>query len=323
MAHAGTQGRATARASINVALVKYWGKRDPAANLPDVGSLSLTLDAPGTETTVTFDPDLPADVFDLDGVRRDDPRVVSLLDAVRAAAAGSDFAHVVSRNTVPTASGLASSASGAAALGLAAWHAAGLTAPLDDPRFLDLVRRGSGSAPRSLLGGLVELDRESGAVHQLLGPGAWDLRMVIASPTSAPKAVSSRDAMERCRSTSPYYAAWRDSHPADLAAARAAIAARDLEALGRVMERSTMKMHACMLAADPPIRYWRAGTLALLDAVEALRPAVGAWYTMDAGPHVKVLCEANDLAAVRAAVAPLATDVRICAPGSGATVEVA
>jgi diphosphomevalonate decarboxylase len=230
MAHLGAPGRATARAAINVALVKYWGKRDPVANLPDVGSISLTLDGPGSETTVAFDPALEADVF--------------------------------------------------------------------------------------------ELDRDTGEVRQLLAPDAWDLRLVIASPTTGPKAVSSREAMERCKRTSPYYAAWRDTHPADLDAAREAIAARDLQALGRVMERSTMKMHACMLAADPPIRYWRAETMALLDVVESQRPQVGGWYTMDAGPHVKVLCTAADVAAVRAAVEPLAREVRVCAPGRGATVEV-
>ncbi len=321
MAHSGTARRATARAAINVALVKYWGKRDRAANLPAVGSISLTLDAPGSETTVTFDAALTADVFELDGERRSDARVVQLLDAVRAVAGWKTRASVVSCNSVPTASGLASSASGAAALGLAAWHAAGLTAPLTDPRFLDLVRRGSGSAPRSLLGGLVELDRDSGAVRQLLEPGEWDLRMVIASPTTGPKAVNSRDAMERCRQTSPYYAAWCETHPADLAAAREAISGRDLGALGRVMERSTMKMHACMLAADPPVRYWRAETMALLDAVESQRPRIG-WYTMDAGPHVKVLCTSAEVAAVRAAVEPYAREVRVCAPGPGATVEV-
>ena len=312
---------AGARAAINVALIKYWGKRDPVANLPDVGSISLTLDAPGSETRVTFDDALTADVFILDGARVEDPRVGQLLDDVRAIATLRAGARVDSRNTVPTASGLASSASGTAALGLAAWAAAGLERPLEDPRFIDLVRRGSGSAPRSLLGGLVELDRETGGVRQLLPERGWpDLRMVIASPTTEPKAISSRAAMERSRQTSPYYAPWRDTHPADLAAARSAIAARDLDRLGPAMERSTFKMHACMLAADPPIRYWQASTLALLDAVTALRPAVSAWCTMDAGPHVKVLCLEPDVDAVRAATEPLAEQVRVCHPGPGAAV---
>lgn len=316
----------TVRAGINVALVKYWGKRDAARNLPDVGSLSLTLEGLGSTTTVAFEAGLAADRFELDGEVRDDGRVTRLLDGVREVAGLALRASVVSHNSVPTASGLASSASGAAALGLAAWRAAGLSDPVGaggdaiDRRFLELVRVGSGSAPRSLLGGLVELDRATTTVRQLLPHDAWDLRMVVASPTVAPKAVSSRAAMERCRSTSPYYAAWRDSHDADLVAARAAIEARDLAALGPVMERSTMKMHACMLSADPPIRYWRPETVALLDAVEALRPATGAWYTMDAGPHVKVLCATADVDAVVAAMSPYAEAVRVCAPGPGAEV---
>lgn len=314
---------ATARAGINIALVKYWGKRDDAANLPAVGSLSMTLDAPGTTTTVRFDPELAADVFVLDGAARADARVVDTLDAVRAAAGISAHAHVDSVNTVPTASGLASSASGAAALGLAAWAAAGL--PTTDlgrqAPLVDLVRRASGSAPRSLLGGLVELDRETTAVEQLVAPGQWDLRMVIAVMTLAPKKVKSRPGMAHTRATSPYYAPWVAEHDADLVAARAAVADRDLPRLGAIMERSTMRMHACMLAADPPLRYLNGRSLDALDAVDELRAdGVGAWATMDAGPHVKVLCTASDAATVytRLLRVPGVVEVRVARPGPGA-----
>ncbi|MCA9543981.1 MAG: diphosphomevalonate decarboxylase [Myxococcales bacterium] len=314
---------ATARAGINIALVKYWGKRDDAENLPAVGSLSLTLDSPGTTTTVRFDAGLPADRFTLNGQERADRRVFQALDAVRAHAGLALRAQVTSENTVPTASGLASSASGAAALGLAAWAAAGL--PTDDlaaqPALVALVRRASGSAPRSLLGGLVELDRDTTAVTQVLAPQAWDLRMVIAVMTHQEKKVKSRPGMTLTRETSPYYAAWVEHHAADLAAARAAIDARDLDALGAAMERSTLRMHACMLAADPPLRYLSGRTLDALDAVEALRAdGVSAWATMDAGPHVKVLCHAADAARVHQALIDVVgvSEVLVARPGPGA-----
>lgn len=315
---------ATARAGINIALIKYWGKRDAAQNLPAVGSISLTLDDLVTKTTVTFDPALEADRFVLDGVTRDDRRVVAVLDAIRRIAGLDHRASVRSRNDVPTASGLASSASGVAALATAAWAAAGLdpAAAVGDDRFIDLVRIGSGSAPRSLLGGLVELDRERGRVQQLLAPDAWDLHMLVARLTRAPKETSSRDGMTHTRDTSPYYKAWVEHHPADLADARAAITARDLPRLGAAMERSTARMHACMLAADPPLRYWRGKTLDVADAIEDLRrQGIGAWYTMDAGPHVKVLCVRSDAAAVRETLEALIEprDVLDARPGPGAT----
>ncbi len=317
--------RATAEAGINIALVKYWGKRDPAANLPDVGSISLTLSDLVTRTTVRFDPALERDRFVLDGLPRDDARVVEVLDGVRAIAGVLHRAAVSSRNGVPTASGLASSASGTAALATAAWAAAGLdpAAAVDDPRFLDLVRKGSGSAPRSLLGGLVELDKERGRVHQLCPEGGWDLAMLVARLTKGPKKTLSRQGMAHTKATSPYYAPWVAEHPADLEAARAAIAARDLPLLGAVMERSTCRMHACMLAADPPLRYWRGRTLDVADAIEDLRAqGVGAWYTMDAGPHVKVLCAAADAPQVRETLSALVPpdDILEGRPGPGARI---
>ena len=113
-------GSATARAGVNIALVKYWGKRDIEANLPAVGSISLTLDGVDTVTHVRFDHQLTADRFVLNGTLRDDPRVTSLLNEVRTVAQSETFAEV-STNSVPTASGLASSASGFSALGLASW----------------------------------------------------------------------------------------------------------------------------------------------------------------------------------------------------------
>ncbi len=315
---------ATARAGINIALIKYWGKRDAALNLPAVGSISLTLDELLTRTTVAFDPALDADRFTLDGRVQSDARVSRLLDAIRAIAGLDARAHVTSKNGVPTASGLASSASGVAALATAAWAAAGLDpdAALADDRFIDLVRIGSGSAPRSLLGGLVELDRERGRVTELAAPAAWPLAMLVARLTRAPKKTSSREGMIRTAQTSTYYPAWVAEHPADLADARAAIAARDLQRLGEAMERSTCRMHACMLAADPPLRYWRGKTLDVADAIEDLRDqGVGAWYTMDAGPHVKVLCAADDAPAVRDTLESLipAEDVLEARSGPGAS----
>lgn len=317
--------RATARAGINVALIKYWGKRDEALNLPAVSSLSLTLDAPGTETTVYFEPGRSAHRFTLDGVEGDVSRVAPVLEEIRALARerGVELpaAEVTSTNTVPTAAGLASSASGFAALVAAGWAAAGLDE--GDARS-DLTRRGSGSAPRSLLGGLVMLDKTRGQITQLLPPEAWDLRMVIALTEKGPKKISSRAGMASSAATSPYYAPWVESHEADMKAAREAIERRDLPALGETMEHSTLKMHACMMAGRPPLIYWRAATLAAMEAVRVMRAdGLGAWYTMDAGPHVKVLCHADDAHRVAEGlrIVPGVSELKIAAPGPGVQVR--
>jgi diphosphomevalonate decarboxylase len=317
---------ATARAGTNIALVKYWGKRDGALNLPATGSLSLTLAGLGSETRVRFG--VEQDRVVADGVPAEPAfaeRVHRFLDLVRERAGLRLRAEVTTTNSVPTAAGLASSASGFAALALAATRAAGLTLPPGE--LSALARRGSGSAARSIFGGFVEMaagSRADGADAQarpLLAPDAWDLRLVVALTTGARKAIGSGAAMERTAATSPYYPAWVATTERDLDEARAAVAARDLAVLGRVAERSALRMHACALGAEPAILYWNGVTVSAIEAVLALRAAgTAAYFTIDAGPHVKVLCRTEDAPTVEGALraVPGVTRTLVAAPGPGA-----
>ncbi|HXT94827.1 MAG TPA: diphosphomevalonate decarboxylase [Polyangia bacterium] len=320
---------ATAVAGTNIALVKYWGKRDEALNLPATGSLSLTLDRLGTRTRVAFDGgDGARDRVTLDGAPAAEKvaaRVTAFLDRVRARAGIATRATVVTDNTVPTASGLASSASGFAALAVAAARAAGLE--LAPAELSILARLGSGSAARSIFGGFVEMARGSradgtdAAARPLPEGDGWDVRLVVAITAAGEKALGSTAAMRRTAETSPYYDAWVRGVDGDLAAARAALGARDLAALGAVAERSALRMHASALAADPPILYWNPATVAAMACVRALRAAgTPAFFTIDAGPHVKVLCAARDAEAIAAALGEVPGVLRTlsAAPGSGA-----
>ena len=318
-----------ARACANIALVKYWGKRPGPLNVPAAGSLSLSLDALVTTTQVTFDAGMPSDELVLGGALAQPgelARVSQLLDLVRARAGIRARARVISRNEFPTASGLASSASGFAALAVAAAAAAGLTLA---PRELSiLARRGSGSAARSVLGGFVRMhaghaDDGSDSFAEPLASSLIDrVRMVIAIVGGgAPKSHGSRDAMTHTAETSPLYRAWLELVPRDLAAAEAALATGDLEALGAITEGNALAMHAVTMAARPAVIYWQPTTLAALAEVRALRAAGrAAWATMDAGPHVKVLTTASEAADVAAALREIAgvTAVSIAAPGGPA-----
>ncbi len=327
-----TDRSARAVACTNIALVKYWGKRDAALNLPAAGSLSLTLAGLGTETSVRFVAGSAArdgDRVTLDGRPADDRaarRASRFLDLVRARAGLDLAAEIVTSNNIPTAAGLASSASGFAALAVAASAAAGLA--LDGAQLSELARRGSGSAARSIFGGFVEMaageraDGVDAVAHSILPPQAWDVRLVVAIATEAAKAIGSTDAMERTARTSPYYASWIASVAPDLAEARAAIAARDLERLGAVAERSCLRMHASALAADPGILYWNPITVRAIETVRELRrDGTAAFFTIDAGPHVKVLCAAADAPRVQGALATTPGVLRtlVAAPGPGAT----
>lgn len=322
---------ATARACANIALVKYWGKRDAARNLPAAGSLSLTLAALTTETRVSFDPALATDELYLDGAPArpaDTGRISAFLDLVRSEAQIATRAHVSSNNAFPTASGLASSASGYAALAVAATTAAGLSL---SPRALSmLARRGSGSAARSIYGAFVRMhaghadDGSDAFAEPITSRLADRVRMVIAIVGGgAPKSHGSRDAMDHTAQTSPFYRAWVDLVPHDLAVAEGALAAADLPALGVIAEANALAMHASAIAARPAIVYWQPTTLALLAEVHALRArGIGAWATMDAGPHVKVLTAIDDAETVAAALraVPGTTEVMISGPGGPAVV---
>jgi diphosphomevalonate decarboxylase len=323
-----TGSAVTARSNVNVALVKYWGKRDPALNLPATGSISLTLDGLSVEARVSFG-DGSTDELTIDGepARGDErARLERFLDIVRDEAGRTDAARVTTHSQVPRGAGLASSAAAFAALALAGSRAAGLR--LDAPALSALARRGSGSAARSIFGGFVEwhrgerADGSDSVAEPLLAATEWSLRVVVAITHGGPKAVSSRDGMARA-AASPLYPAWVASVPGDLAEARAAIRARDLEALGHLAEHSALKMHAVGLAARPPLLYWKGATVECVHRVWSLRAdGIPAFVTIDAGPQVKVLCRPGDAPHVAQALGtvPGVQRVLTCAPGGGAEV---
>lgn len=310
--------RATAVAHPNVALAKYWGKRQVAGNVPATPSLSVSLGGLETRTTVTFDPSLQHDELVLNDRLADATRVTPLLDEVRALAKLSHFARVDTWNDFPTASGLASSASGFAALARAATAAAHLT--LDDREISRMARRASASAARSVFGGFVSLGTEDDAAAEPL-EARIDVAIVVAAVTFDSKATGSTSGMEHCRTTSPYYDAWVTDAPRVYREVRDAIEARDLERLGRAAEVSALRMHASMIASDPPLLYWTPSTLELLARVRALRAdGVSAWATIDAGPHVKVICAPRDATRVSERLASAAVRTIIAHIGGPARV---
>ncbi|MFZ4658443.1 MAG: diphosphomevalonate decarboxylase [Caldilineaceae bacterium] len=292
--------KATIRAGSNIAFIKYWGVDDAAINLPQNNSISLTLADAHTTTTLEWLParDLARDELTLDGVRLDErkaARLVRHLDRIRALAAVDDRARVVSQNNFPMASGIASSASGFAALTTAACHALGLN--LDATRLSAIARRGSGSASRSLFGGFVEWERghddASSVARQLHPADHWDLYDVVAVVSGAEKAVSSEQGHQLAGS-SPLNRGRVAGLDHALTEVRTALADRDLHRLGPVIEQDALAMHAVMMTSSPSLLYWQPGTLEIIHAIRQWREQEGlaAYFTIDAGPNIHVICEA-------------------------------
>jgi len=322
--------KAKAVARANIALAKYWGKSDDALNLPAVPSVSLTLDPLITETSVTFDEALQSDAFVLDGEPAragEAARVTALLDEVRAAAGLDARARVVSVNRFPTAAGLASSASGFAALSAAASKAAGLDEPLE--ALSARARRASASAARSIWGGIVALDAgvpgdDALSARPVAPADHWDLRVVVAITATGRKPIGSRAAMAESRSSSPYYRAWVESCEALAPEIEQALRDRDFDALAPRVEQSFFAMHAVAMAGRPSVLYWQAGSVAAIHRIRQLRAdGVRVCATMDAGPHVKAICAAEAVDQVREALAATegVSDTLVATIGPGVEVE--
>ena len=295
-----------ARAYTNIALIKYWGKKNEELILPMNNSLSLTLDAFYTETEVVFSDTFTNDLFYLDDELQTEAatkKISRFLDLVRKQANINKHAKVISHNFVPTAAGLASSASGLAALAGACNEA--LELGLDQQALSRLARRGSGSACRSIFGGFVEWEKgqddQTSYAQQIPSNGfEEDLAMVFVLINDQQKDVSSRDGMRRTVETSHFYQGWLDSVENDLLELKQAITEKAFQTLGEVMERNGLKMHGTTLAATPPFTYWSPDSLKAMQAVRELRASgIPCYFTMDAGPNVKVLVEKKNQTAVQ------------------------
>ena len=311
-------------AHTNIALIKYWGKLEHPLNLPATGSLSLTLDRFGTKTKLSFH-DQKQDTFTLNGqIQTGEPlnRVQKFLDHVRTQVRSTQHCHVESQNHVPTQSGLASSASGFASLALAANHLFELElSPADLSR---LARIGSGSAARSVFGGFV-LMHKKGAFAEALNPHpALDVKLIVVQCHQGQKAISSREGMLRTAQTSPYYPAWVETHPEDLKTAQEALEKGDLKTLGEVTEHSTLKMHASMLAAKPGFCYLNPVSLDVIQKIKQLRHEqnLSCYFTLDAGPHVKILCPSDQADTIVQSLFSISgiVSVDVAGPGPGATI---
>lgn len=274
----------TAIAHPNIALVKYWGKQNHILNYPASPSLSITLDSLITKTKVSASTETR---LLLNGKRNEDLKVAKFLDLFR-----EKFelppVSVETDNNFPTGAGLASSASGFAALVTALNENFQLGLSLSS--LSEWARRGSASAARSIFGGFVTLQGPNWRADQLAKEPHWDLEICIVVINEGPKKISSTTGMKTSEATSPFYLEWIKSADSDFEIAKKAIIERDFVKLSEVSEQNCLKMHSVMHTSQPAISYWAPGTVLAMELVREIRSAgTPAFFTMDAGPQVKVI----------------------------------
>ena len=280
------------RAASNIALVKYWGKRDISLNLPQSSSFSITLNSLYSVAEVSESPDGEDHLL----IRGNPNKAKRLLLAARKFTGDRRPLRIKIENNFPTAAGLASSASSMAALALALRDFWSREYQIPFAELTKWARLASGSAVRSLLSGYVlwragsRADGSDSSVEQLFPPQHFPLSLIACIVRSKPKEIGSTEAMEHCRKTSPFYWEFHRRIESDLERAISAVAERDIWRLGAVAEENCLAMHRAIRESRPPIDYLLPESRGLIDFVRELREKRGVpcFFTIDAGPNVKI-----------------------------------
>jgi len=294
---------ASAFAPSNIALSKYWGKRDKPLNLPLNSSLSVSLGDWGTTTSLS-----PADqdslIFNGNAIAATDPFATRLFAFVNYFRRNQSLPlRIESHNTIPTAAGLASSASGFAALTLALNKA--FQTQLTNTELSIIARIGSGSASRSLWHGFVRWDQGDSSdgmdSYARPLPTNWSsFRIAIVTVDSSKKSQSSRDGMNHTVATSPLFSAWPAQAERDCNCIESALLEQDFLTVGQTAESNALGMHATMIAARPSLSYLKPETWLVLETLwQARRDGLNAFATMDAGANVKLIYLDKDEGLVR------------------------
>lgn len=288
--------KATAIAPSNIAFIKYWGKKDDDLRLPCNDSFSMNIDGSTTTTTVEFSDVLIHDDISFIGESVSDKeisRIVIHLDRIRNLAHKKLFANIVTKNSFPKSTGLASSASGFAALTVAAMQA--LALPLREKELTILARLGSGSACRSIPDGFVVWHRgetsETSFAESLYPSAYWKLHDIVVLVSREAKKISTTEGMEGIL-TSPH---WRDrmnAIPERMARIKRAFQEKNMKHLGEIIEEDCLDMHHVMQTQSPQLYYWNEGTKNIMKEVSVWRKqGVPVYFTIDAGPNVHLIYE--------------------------------
>ena len=306
----------TVRAHTNIALIKYWGKEDDALRIPSNPSLSLTLKEFYTDTSVKYDKNLSEDIFILDGQEvsgQEKKRVTNYMDLIRKRYGLKDYALIQSTNHVPKAAGLASSASAFAALA----KAATLDLDLDDVEISRLARLGSGSASRSIYPGFVKWQKGSSDddSHAVFIDDSWDdIIMIACMINQETKPFSSTEAMDRTSKESVYFDAWVKQSFKDINLMEKYVKEKDIRKVGLLAQENALRMHASLLAVN--MWYFEPETIRILNLVRELQKEIPVYFTMDAGPNVKLITTKTYEKTVLEALEGVETVVSSTGPGA-------
>ncbi len=290
--------KTTARAHSNIAFIKYWGRKDEILRLPSNGSISMNLSQLFTTTTVDFIPSLLQDDITVNEKKEGEigARISKHLERIRNLAGTRTRARVVSQNSFAASAGMASSASGFAALTVAGTVAADLHLPEKDLTIL--ARQGSGSACRSIPDGFIQWldsDTSEGSYAQSIhDPSYWDICDVIAVVSTEKKDVSTSVGQQSAE-TSIFFKTRLEHINKKIETCKELLLKKNFNELGKLIEQEALELHAVMLTSWPSLIYWEPTSIAVMKAVQRLRKeGISAYFTIDAGPNIHIICQKKD-----------------------------
>ena len=313
----------TAIAHPNFALVKYWGKKDIDQNMPAMSSISLTVDSMRSKTKIYKNLSSKQHRLFINGEEEQDiSKILPPLQYLSKISKSNDFLVIRSENNFPTSSGLASSASGIASFVTA--YEAHYDIDLKMSDRVNACMLGSGSAPRSLLGGFVLMDQNNSyRCSQILRKSEWPLDILICITSIESKKISSRVGMEISRKTSPIYNDWLGINQEHINEALEAIREKNMLKLESVTEKNCELMHEVMRTSSPSIIYKTDVTRSCVVEIENLRASGHKlFYTIDAGPQVKVICDPQSSKAIKEKIIEKTDVIEIIHAGIGGSPRV-
>ena len=298
----------------NIAIVKYWGKKDAEKMIPATSSISLTLNDMFTETEMEFikDEDIKiavekemkngnckdkfwgmTDLFYLNGELQDSvhtEKISKVVDLFRENR--NQKVKISTTNNMPTAAGLSSSSSGLSAIIKACNKI--FEKNYTQSELAKISKFGSGSSSRSFFGPIAAWDKDTGEIYEVKTD--LKLAMIVLVLNENKKKISSRNGMELCAKTSTYFDEWVKQSEIDFINMKKYLAENDFEKVGTLTEENALRMHKTTETANPPFSYFNEKTYEAMDFVKNLRNnGEKCYFTMDAGPNVKVLCLEEDL----------------------------
>ncbi|SDB17137.1 diphosphomevalonate decarboxylase [Streptococcus henryi] len=284
----------TVKSYANIAIVKYWGKADAVKMIPSTSSISLTLENMYTTTSASFLPQSAThDEFYINGVlqnEKEHAKISKVIDQYRVDKPL--YVKVETSNNMPTAAGLSSSSSGLSALVKACNDL--FETGLSVSELAQKAKFASGSSSRSFFGPIAAWDKDTGEVYKV--ETDLKLAMIMLVLNDAKKPISSREGMKLATETSTTFGDWIAQSEKDYVDMLAYLKANDFEKVGQLTEKNALAMHETNKYAKPPFNYLTEESYKAMDYVKALRDQGElCYFTMDAGPNVKVLCREEDL----------------------------